>query len=186
MLSPIRTVLMHYPNRSFFTILIIIIVATTFFSLIRKRYIKGIISKKEGVIHLLRIYYVIALLFFTVIGRRSWNYYRYNFDFGYSYQEVFLLGDYTLASQIIANILAFVPIGILCFLTAKKYSLLNSFLYGFSLSLFIEVMQLVLRRGYFEFDDMLSNTIGVLIGYIVGKILANCVKISFKGQNYKN
>lgn len=183
MLSPIKTVFLHYPLHAFITIFLLLVISAIALRILNKKYKRNEITKKNRLVLWLLINYSLFLLFFTVLGRRSLDYYRYNFDFGYSYQEAFLLGDYTLASQIIANILAFVPMGILCFLTAKKFGLLNSFLYGFSLSLFIEAMQLVLRRGYFEFDDMLSNTIGVLIGYIVGKILGSCVKISFKGHN---
>ena len=36
---------------------------------------------------------------------------------------------------------------------------------GFFTSFTIEVMQLLLKRGLFEFDDMFHNTIGVAIGY---------------------
>jgi glycopeptide antibiotics resistance protein len=38
-------------------------------------------------------------------------------------------------------------------------------LLGFLTSLSIELLQLVLKRGLFEFDDMFHNTLGVIIGY---------------------
>ena len=39
----------------------------------------------------------------------------------------------------------------------------------FLLSVSIEIVQLVFRIGLFEFDDMIGNTIGCLIGAVVGK-----------------
>jgi glycopeptide antibiotics resistance protein len=36
---------------------------------------------------------------------------------------------------------------------------------GFFTSFTIEVLQLIGRRGLFEFDDMFHNTLGVMIGY---------------------
>jgi glycopeptide antibiotics resistance protein len=36
---------------------------------------------------------------------------------------------------------------------------------GFFTSLSIELLQLVMKRGLFEFDDMFHNTLGVVIGY---------------------
>jgi glycopeptide antibiotics resistance protein len=38
-------------------------------------------------------------------------------------------------------------------------------LLGFLTSFTIELLQLILKRGLFEFDDMFHNTIGVGIGY---------------------
>jgi glycopeptide antibiotics resistance protein len=36
---------------------------------------------------------------------------------------------------------------------------------GAGISLSIEVLQLFLRRGYSELDDVMHNTLGCLIGY---------------------
>ena len=40
---------------------------------------------------------------------------------------------------------------------------------GFLLSASIEIVQLVFRIGLFEFDDMIGNTVGCLVGAVVGK-----------------
>ena len=45
---------------------------------------------------------------------------------------------------------------------------------GFCFSLLIEVLQLVLRKGTFEVDDLINNTAGVVIGlgvYLLGEKL---------------
>lgn len=170
MLSPIKTVLIHYPFRAFVTITLIILVSVFAYRIIKEKYRNKNITKQSSIVIWLLINYSTLLLFFTVLGRRSLDYYRYNFDFGYSYQEVLLLGDYTLASQIYVNILMFIPVGILCGIIAKKNAVIKTLLFGTYLSFTIEVLQLVLRRGYCEFDDLLSNAIGLLIGCAIIKL----------------
>ena len=170
MLSPIKTVLIHYPLRAFVTITLLLIVSVVAFGILKEKYKNKKITKQNSIVMWLLINYSILLLYFTVLGRRALDYYRYNFDFGYSYQEVFLLGDCTLASQIFVNILMFIPVGILCGIIIEKHMLIKTLLYGLALSFIIEILQLVLRRGYCEFDDLLSNALGTLVGCIVVKI----------------
>lgn len=43
---------------------------------------------------------------------------------------------------------------------------------GVMISLTVEVLQLVTRRGFFELNDILHNSIGCLIGYVVCKIVS--------------
>lgn len=114
--------------------------------------------------------YLLLLLFFAVLGRRSLDYYRYNLEVGYSYRDVFLAGDPTLAMQIVANIAAFVPVGGMTCLLAKRFPFLKGLLCGAVMSLCIELLQLVLRCGYFEFDDLISNSLGTLIGCLLAAL----------------
>lgn len=170
MLSPIKTVFIHYPFRAFTTVALMILVSVLVYRNLNTKYKRNEISKQKAVLVWLLTNYSILLLFFTVLGRRSLDYYRYNFEFCYSYKEVFLLKDYALASQIIVNILMFIPVGLICGIIKKQHTILKSLLYGILMSVTIEVLQLVLRCGYFEFDDLLSNIIGTLIGCVMIKI----------------
>ena len=48
---------------------------------------------------------------------------------------------------------------------------------GLSVSFCIEFLQLVLKRGLFEWDDMIHNTLGVYLGcWICKKIMDVCKK----------
>lgn len=38
---------------------------------------------------------------------------------------------------------------------------------GLIFSFFIETSQLILKRGFFEQDDMIHNSLGAMIGYII-------------------
>lgn len=167
MLSPIMTFLIHFPVRFFGTILGMIIISICLFRYIKCRSDKNLISKKKGVILWILVNYIILLLFFTVFGRRSWDYYRYNFEAGYSYLAAFLDGNYDLLIQIVANIVIFVPIGIMSSCLFKMCVWGKGLSFGLLISLIIEVLQFVLRRGCCEIDDLISNLIGTMIGCLL-------------------
>ena len=69
----------------------------------------------------------------------------------------------SLGLQIIANILVFIPIGYLSGCIWKW----KGEIFAVSFSVLIELSQLILHRGLFEFDDMLHNTVGAGIGLVV-------------------
>jgi len=48
---------------------------------------------------------------------------------------------------------------------------LNTVFYSFELSLLVELIQLVTKVGSFDVDDIILNTIGGAIGYIVYKVV---------------
>lgn len=84
--------------------------------------------------------------------------------------------------NIVLNILLFVPFGFLLPLWNKKF---NQFYItvpsGFMCTLMIEVLQYVLKLGVFEWDDILNNTIGTLLGYCALQIVT-CI---FKRKELK-
>ncbi len=55
---------------------------------------------------------------------------------------------------------------------------------SFSMSLFVETMQLVEKVGSFDVDDLLMNTIGGFVGYIIFT-LARGVWERYSGTNRK-
>ena len=69
----------------------------------------------------------------------------------------------------------FIPIGILVmFILSKKLRWLG-IVVGLLLSAGIEVGQLIFYRGLFEFDDIIHNTLGIVVGMsfflLVNKVL---------------
>ena len=84
----------------------------------------------------------------------------------YSYKDAWV--DYSATSwrNIILNICMFVPLGFLLPLGQKKLrKAWKTYLAGFLTTLFIELSQLILQRGIFEWDDLMDNTIGAMIGF---------------------
>lgn len=69
-----------------------------------------------------------------------------------------------LTSEKIANVIAFIPIG---FLVGKKWW---GLFIGIGFSVLIECLQLKLRLGYFEADDLLCNTAGTLISVLLTQL----------------
>ena len=71
----------------------------------------------------------------------------------------------------------FVPIGLL---------VENKWYYGIGISLFIELGQLILKRGLFEFDDIFHNCIGLVVGYILYCIIKKIKVILIDKDQLKN
>lgn len=68
----------------------------------------------------------------------------------------------------VENILLFLPFGFLIPLLWKyNRSIVRTMLMTFICSTLIELTQLATGRGYFEIDDIILNTLGGVIGYIV-------------------
>ena len=86
----------------------------------------------------------------------------------WSYPEIFR-GNYKLLLEVIINVFMLMPLGF--FLPAFKRFKTNSAiaLFGFLFSMTIECSQFIFMRGWFEFDDMIHNTLGIVIGYIIYK-----------------
>lgn len=61
------------------------------------------------------------------------------------------------------NIGMYIPIGVLL----RKLTGWKGVFFGVTISCIVEVVQLLTKRGLFEFDDIFHNAIGVLIGFVV-------------------
>lgn len=175
-MSPIITVFTYYPLHAFVTIIIMILLSVLVFKILKQKFKKGLITKEKWIAWWMLISYSEVLLYCTVFGRRAWEYYRYNFDLGYSYKDIIFSADYTLIGQILINILMFVPIGVLCGVAIDRNKLRKSCFYGVLISFVIEFLQLILRRGYCEFDDLISNFIGTAVGYFLLKCFEKLIK----------
>ena len=70
-----------------------------------------------------------------------------------------------MVAQNILNIVLFMPIGFLAGAALKKKHILNALKIGVALSLFIEVTQLISKRGVCNIDDVIHNTLGCVLGF---------------------
>ena len=72
----------------------------------------------------------------------------------------------------IENILLFIPLGFMLPCIWKKYEVLwKTALSGFTFSLLIELCQLFNRDRVTDLDDLLMNTLGALIGWVIFRLL---------------
>lgn len=75
---------------------------------------------------------------------------------------------YPTWSSLVLNILLFVPLGMLTPVVKESFGTLQkNFILGFVLSLSIEVLQILTKRGWFDVDDVINNTLGTVIGFIL-------------------
>lgn len=76
-------------------------------------------------------------------------------------------------AYLVENVLLFMPFGF-CFAwyQCKKGIMFTALFVGFSTSFFIETMQLITGRGIFQLDDMITNTIGCVLGALLFQIPA--------------
>ena len=137
--------------------------------------IKGIRKGFKYSIRLLLANYVIIILCSTVIFRKSRGFVRFDFTPFRTYYEFYCRNSAFLLTQAIMNIVIFIPIGLLLrasFPTVKWWELL---LMGCVLSLMIEFCQLTLHKGFCEFDDVMHNTLGCVMGYGLSRLLYMCL-----------
>lgn len=74
-------------------------------------------------------------------------------------------------AYVIENVLLFIPYGFVCCLAfdwAKGF--FRCVLAGAVTSLAVECLQLITQRGYFQIDDILTNILGSIIGWLIFRL----------------
>lgn len=75
----------------------------------------------------------------------------------------------------ILNVLLFVPIGFLAGCGLQGMIFKKVVLLGGGLSVFIELLQLVFKKGFCETDDVIHNVLGCIIGYGLWRVC--CIRL---------
>ena len=113
---------------------------------------------------LLLIEYVLLVYCSTVFFRNTGKL-RYDFTPFWSYFSYFRGKNDWLLAENIMNVLVLVPVGALAGVVIRSMSWKKVLVIGMCLSVGIEVMQFVFKKGFSEVDDVMHNTLGCLIGY---------------------
>ncbi len=77
------------------------------------------------------------------------------------------VGIFAMFTNLVGNVVIFVPFGFFMPMASRYRSFFSTAFCSFGLSLCVETFQLVTKVGSFDVDDLLLNTIGGIIGYIV-------------------
>ena len=77
------------------------------------------------------------------------------------------IGEYRFILDIYGNILAFAPLGYFVFMFQKKPKFFYGFFSSFLLSIAIEISQYLLSVGSLDVDDVILNTIGGTVIYLL-------------------
>lgn len=124
------------------------------------------------------IEYVFLILCSTLIFRPENEVRTHHFRPFWSYEQCFTEGGFHLNPEIGLNILVFIPVGLLLGMCFRNFNWWKVLMIGGGLSILIEVLQLITKRGLSEFDDVFNNTIGCMAGYglyclmsMIGKVI---------------
>ena len=97
--------------------------------------------------------------------------YRYNLELFkeirrfITYREQ--IGTFSVFANLFGNILIFVPYGFFISLASRSRGFFKTLFCSMGLSLGVEIVQLFTRVGSFDVDDILLNTVGGVLGYII-------------------
>lgn len=125
---------------------------------------KGIRKGLKYGLKLLLADYIMIILFSTVIFRKTRSVAKFNYIPFRTYNELIDGNPAFLLPQAVMNVLVFIPMGLLLKASFQSLKWWQLLLIGCGLSLTIELLQLFLHKGYCEFDDVMHNGIGCLIG----------------------
>ena len=150
---------------------------TAAFALLLRQLGKRHISRSKRILADIFFFYMITVLTSTVLSRSSGTTASYKLDLFWSFRDILAgKGDSWLTT--IENIVLFLPFGLLLpELLPGRGRALATVLLGFAFSLMIEGAQLVLKKGLFELDDIVTNTIGVVLGWLVYVAVARGVRL---------
>lgn len=85
--------------------------------------------------------------------------------------------SFHMHAMFIENIIMFIPFGVLLPIVFKQVrSGWKCVLIGFLCSCGIEITQHITQRGYLQLDDVVTNTVGMFIGWAIWKIVCKCLR----------
>ena len=88
--------------------------------------------------------------------------------------------------EIILNVLIFVPLGIYAGILFRKWSFQKQLLFYFLVSLLVEGLQFILGAGAFDTTDIITNTLGGIIGLLLLKSIEKAFHDRNKAQKFIN
>ncbi len=94
------------------------------------------------------------------------------------------LGVFAVFANLFGNILIFVPYGFFISMASTCRGFFQTLFYSFALSLGVEIFQLFTRVGSFDVDDLMLNTLGGVLGYILF-LICNIIRRKCYGQKQK-
>lgn len=126
------------------------------------------------------VLYILFIVYMTLLYREGGTP-TGQFEVLWAYKEFF--SDRALRVQLFQNIWLFIPFGaFLYYISQKRWTMAVPLVF----SIVIEVIQYYTGRGLFEFDDMISNGLGGVMGFWFGKSITdfyNQVRIIHKKNN---
>lgn len=118
--------------------------------------------------------YMFSVLSSVLFTRRFGVSSKYELMLFWSYLKIIKNHDIGLLIQVLLNCVMLLPIGFLLPLSiSSDLSWIWCFIICLIFSVSIEVSQLIFKLGLFEFDDILHNVIGGMLGFFISKFIIN-------------
>ena len=127
----------------------------------------AIFDLKRGVRYsskLLLVEYVGLIISSTIVFRNYREPAGINLMPFWSYKAI-IEGQTQLIYGSIMNVLVFVPLGFILGIAFRRMNWRKVLLFCATISIMIETLQFVFERGFTEFDDLVHNVAGGMIGY---------------------
>ncbi len=118
----------------------------------------------------LTILYLGTLTYLTFFARRRRHSYEHEknlipFQVLRDFRRISDIGVFNYFSNLIGNILLFVPIAFIFISIFRIYKLSAILIFSFLLSFAIESLQYIFEVGYADVDDIILNVTGAAVGY---------------------
>ena len=82
-----------------------------------------------------------------------------------------ILGNRMAFDNLVGNVLFFLPLGFFFLILWPKKKWYHGLLVGACISLFIEITQFIFNLGTADIDDLLLNVLGMMLGFLIKKLL---------------
>jgi len=105
--------------------------------------------------------YLLMVLCFTIVFREEKDLAQISMKPIWEYASL----NYKLIAESMLNVLLFVPLGFLAGVAIKRKRFLKTIGLSSGISVAIELLQLIAKRGVCNIDDVIHNTLGCFIGY---------------------
>lgn len=155
-------------------------------SAVRQKVKRGVIYQYQAVCILLAAAFL-AVVFGSTVFTRNPGSRQYQLEVFWSWKEILGIGQggrvgaggsrAELLQENLLNMILLLPFGLLLpFIRGKNTAWYEGFAAGVAASAVIEVLQLILCRGLFEFDDIIHNGMGCMAGAVIGSLVLRMVK----------
>ena len=142
-------------------------------------------DKKFAQLHCLLLLTFLAVIFESTVFTRTPGLRQYQLEVFWSWKEILKIGkcgrmgsstEGGLFQENLLNILLLLPVWFLLpGIFNRRLKWWQGLIVGMMISSAIEVSQLVLCRGLFEFDDIIHNSLGCMLGTLAGdKFCKHC------------
>lgn len=144
-------------------------------------------NKASKLTNVLFIIYLVALLWilvfklgvrFSYMGKRSVNLIPFS--------EPLILNGKIDFGEMILNVIIFIPLGIYAGILFEKWTIGKKVFLFFLVSLMIETLQFIFKIGASDITDIITNTLGGIIGLLIFKAIEKVLKNNLKAQKFIN